>query len=65
MQAVKEDMAEKQKVLSIMIKKRQSRFIKVPGTQILKVNDPCEAAKLYLGTSDQRRSEIRDALRNS
>jgi hypothetical protein len=48
-----------------MIKKKQSRFTKVPGTQILKANNPSEAAKIYLGVSDHRRSEARDPRRTS
>ena len=65
MQEVREDLAYKEKILSIMIKKKQSRFTKVPGTQILKVNDPYEAAKIYLGTADHRKTEIREARRTS
>jgi len=41
MEELKQDLAGKEKILSLMIKKRQSRFTKVPGTQLLKINNPC------------------------
>lgn len=45
-------MEEKEKVFSILIKRKQSRYQRIPGTQLLKMNNPKEAAKIFLGTAD-------------
>lgn len=36
-------------MFALIIKKKQSRFKRVPGTQIIQQNDPKEKAKKILG----------------
>ncbi len=40
MEEVKQSMAEKEKIFSIILRKKQSKFKKIPGTQIIKRNNP-------------------------
>ena len=63
MQEVKKDMAQKEKVLSVLIKKKQSRYKKVPGTQFLKMNDPNQSAKIFLGTVNHKKSEYKESIK--
>ena len=59
-QEVRQDMADKEKVLSVLIKKKQSRYKKIPGTKILQMNNPSNEAKSFLGTSHLRKTDYKE-----
>jgi hypothetical protein len=56
---MKDDLDSKQQILSIILKKRQSKFKRIPGTSLLQKNDIDSTAKEYLGIKNKNKSSIK------
>ena len=59
MEEVKKEMVVKQNIFSTLLRKKQSKYKRVPGTQIIKPYDAREDAKMYLGSGETRRGSVK------
>jgi hypothetical protein len=48
---LKEKQAQREKIISAILRKKEAKYKRIPGTQILQKNDVTETAKLLLGTA--------------